>query len=150
MFATRNDMFGQAVSLSASGDMDAWNAMQLGFLAHSAVTPDHLTKVIESDPDFAMPLICKGLFTLLLGRRELYGVAADCERDARCARQGREINQKVRVFFTGTRQRIAKNEPTFGIGIVNLNTEAFAARQDIAWPKRVACNRVLNSGHIEF
>ncbi|MEN0040134.1 MAG: tetratricopeptide repeat protein [Pseudomonadota bacterium] len=99
MFAPRTDLFGQAVSLSASGDMDAWNAMQLGFLAHSAVTPDHLGKVIESDADFAMPLICKGLFTLLLGRRELYGVAADCEREARAAIGRRPVTAREWVYL---------------------------------------------------
>ncbi|EFL87890.1 tetratricopeptide repeat protein [Ahrensia sp. R2A130] len=100
MSATRTDLFGQAVTLSASGDMEAWNAMQLGFLAHSAATPDSLTKVIESDADFAMPLICKGLFTLLLGRRELYETAAACEREARAAIARRPVTAREMVFLT--------------------------------------------------
>ena len=36
-----------------------------------------------SDDDFALPLVCKGLFCLLLGRKELNDVAQQAERDAR-------------------------------------------------------------------
>ena len=68
---TREDIFGCSVTMTAEGDMSAWNDTQLAFLAHAAATPDHLGKTIASDPGFALPIICKGLFSLLLGRREL-------------------------------------------------------------------------------
>ena len=95
----RNDIFGCPVSMSPSGDLESWNNTQLGFLAHAAVTPEHLGKTLESDPDFALPIICKGIFSLLLGRRELYSVAIDAERDARKAISKRPITPRERVFF---------------------------------------------------
>ena len=95
----RHDIFGCPVSISSSGDLEAWNNTQLGFLAHAAVTPEHLGKTLQSDPDFALPIICKGMFSLLLGRRELYSVAVDAERDARNAVARRPITPREHVFL---------------------------------------------------
>lgn len=95
----REDMFGCAVSLAADGDLTAWNNTQLGFLSHAAVTPEYLGKCIASDPDFALPLVCKGLFSLLLARRELYDVALQAERDARERVKRRSITKRETVFL---------------------------------------------------
>ncbi len=95
----RTDIFGCTVSLSASGDLDAWNKTQLGFLAHAAVTPEHLGQTIKSDPDFALPYVCKGLFSLLLGRRELVQVAIDAEKEARSAASRRSLSSRETVFL---------------------------------------------------
>ena len=97
--ATREDIFGCPVSIAASGDLQAWNETQLGFLAHAAVTPDHLGRTLASDPDFALPIICKGLFSLLLGRRELNDVAKVAERDARSAMKRRPVTQREETFL---------------------------------------------------
>lgn len=97
--SAREDIFGCPVSLSKEGDLDAWNNTQLGFLAHAAVTPDHLTKTIESDAGFALPIICKGLFSLLLGRRELFDVALDAEKQARNLIQSRNVTDREMVFL---------------------------------------------------
>ncbi len=97
--STRTDIFGCPVSLSADGDLEAWNNTQLGFLAHAAVTPEHLGQTIASDADFALPLICKGLFSLLLGRRELVETALQAERDARAAIARRAISPREQVFL---------------------------------------------------
>ena len=94
-----HDIFGCPVSISPSGDLEAWNNTQLGFLAHAAVTPEHLGKVLQSDPDFALPIVCKGIFSLLLGRRELYAVAIDAERNARKAVARRPITKREHVFL---------------------------------------------------
>ncbi len=97
--ATRDDVFGCPVSIAASGDLNSWNETQLGFLSHSAATPDHLAKTVSSDIDFALPLICKGLFSLLLGRRELYRVALDAEQDARKAIARRPVTAREEIFL---------------------------------------------------
>ncbi len=94
-----HDIFGCPVSIAPSGDLEAWNNTQLGFLAHAAVTPEHLGKTLASDPDFALPIICKGIFSLLLGRRELYSVAIDAEHEARKAIARRPITQRELVFL---------------------------------------------------
>lgn len=95
----RYDVFGCTTTLSAAADLEAWNETQLGFLAHAAVTPDHLGRTLASDPDFALPIICKGLFSLLLGKRELCSVALTAERDARAAIQRRSISARETVFL---------------------------------------------------
>ena len=95
----RTDIFGCPVSISPNGDLEAWNNTQLDFLSHAATTPDNLAKCIASDADFALPLICQGLFSLLLARRELCDVAKHAERDARAAIRRRPITSREEVFL---------------------------------------------------
>ncbi len=81
----QQDSFGQQISLEHSSSLKNWNAAMLGFLAHSAATPQHLMAVLENEPGFALGHAVKGLFYLLLGRRELLAVAQD---DLAAARRG--------------------------------------------------------------
>lgn len=96
---TREDLFGCPVTLSPTGDLSAWNDMQMAFLAHSASTPDLLGKTIESDPDFALAVICKGLFSLLLARRELADVALASEQQARALMENMPVTARETTFF---------------------------------------------------
>jgi tetratricopeptide (TPR) repeat protein len=66
------DIFGQDTSLSDADAMQHWNAVQLGVLSHSAAAPQHLGALLEAAPDFALGQAAKGIFYLMLGRRELY------------------------------------------------------------------------------
>lgn len=95
----RDDIFGCPVTLAPQGDLTAWNDTQLGFLAHAAVTPEHLMKTIESDPGFALPIVCKGLFSLLLGRRELFDVAIEAEKTARILVDQRPVTTREATFL---------------------------------------------------
>ena len=95
----REDLFGCTVTISKNGDLDAWNKTQLGFLAHAASTPQHLGDTINSDDGFALPIICKGMFSLLLGRRELYDVAKTAENDARQKINQRPVSHREQEFF---------------------------------------------------
>lgn len=72
-------------SLTRPDVLDNWNAMIKAFLAHGAATPEHLGAVLDAEPDFAMIWAAKGLFSIMLGRRELYDVAQDADRKARAA-----------------------------------------------------------------
>ncbi|MEM8750848.1 MAG: tetratricopeptide repeat protein [Pseudomonadota bacterium] len=96
---TRLDIFGCPVTIAPTGDLEAWNACQLAFLAHAAATPEHLVKTIESDADFALPVICKGLFSLLLGRRELSDVAVQAQHDAAAILKRRSVTERELTFF---------------------------------------------------
>ncbi len=96
---TREDIFGCPVTMAGTGDMMAWNQTQLAFLAHAAATPDHLGKTISSDPGFALPIICKGLFSLLLGRRELSDVAIEAEQQARELIKQTPVTQREMEFL---------------------------------------------------
>ena len=95
----KEDIFGCSVSIATNGDIDAWNATQLAFLAHAAITPEHLAQTIASDPDFAFPVICKGFFCLLLGRRECYDTAVQAERDARMILKRCPATPRENVFL---------------------------------------------------
>ena len=70
-----HDIFGQQASLTKASTLNHWNATQLAFLAHGATTPDRLAAVLAEAPDFAHAQAVKGMFYLLLGRRELLQTA---------------------------------------------------------------------------
>ncbi len=71
------DIFGQDTSLSDVDAMRHWNAVQLGVLSHSASAPEHLGALLKAAPDFALGQAAKGIFYLMLGRRELYATARE-------------------------------------------------------------------------
>jgi tetratricopeptide (TPR) repeat protein len=62
-----------------------WNAMTLAFLAHGRETPVRLAAVLDRAPDFALAHAARGLFSLLLGRREMVETAQTSARLARAA-----------------------------------------------------------------
>jgi len=78
-----DDIFGQPTSLTSAVARSEWDAAQKGFLAHAAATPSHLAATLGAEPDFAMGHAVKGLFTLLMGRRELDQTAAEALAAAR-------------------------------------------------------------------
>ena len=77
------DLFGCPISTGSAPAAAAWDAMALGFLAHGAQTPAHLGAALDADPDLAIAHAAKGLFSLMLGRRELLPVAAEAHAAAR-------------------------------------------------------------------
>ena len=72
-----DDIFGQETSLTAPSSADLWNKVQLGVLSHGATAPVHLGQLLEAEPDFALGQAAKGLFLMLLGRREMQAAARD-------------------------------------------------------------------------
>lgn len=76
-------------SLSQSETVEAWNKVILGVLAHSQKTSQHLARVLELQPHFAMGHAVRGLSALLLGRRELVEVAQSASDEAHlCLKNG--------------------------------------------------------------
>ena len=82
---SRHDLFGCAIETDSSQAAAAWDAMAVAFLAHGAATPTHLGAALDADPRFAAAHAAKGLFSLMLGRRELTPVAAEAHAAARAA-----------------------------------------------------------------
>lgn len=72
------DQFGYDITLEDKDTLAAWTATVNGFLAHGATTPQHLEAALKHDPDFALGHAARGLFCLLLARRELYDTAREC------------------------------------------------------------------------
>lgn len=79
------DIFGNDVSLETTDALESWNKMQLGFLAHAAVTPASLMDVLDREQNFALGHAVKGLFYLMLGRKELIHIAVEAELAAHAA-----------------------------------------------------------------
>ncbi|MCD9147519.1 tetratricopeptide repeat protein [Pseudophaeobacter flagellatus] len=71
------DIFGQETSLSCAISQQHWDAVQMGVLAHSASTADHLGALLNTAPDFALAQAIKGISLLMLGRSELLPMAQD-------------------------------------------------------------------------
>ena len=85
----RNDQFGYETSLSSAQAVAAWDGMVLAVLAHAAATPEYLGKVLEAEPEYAAAHAVKGLFCLMLGRREMDETARAAHETATlCAQQG--------------------------------------------------------------
>lgn len=96
----KQDIFGQPTTLEQSQTLDDWNVMLLGFLAHSAQTPVFLEKVLKAETGFALGHAVKGLFYLLLGRRELIEVARKAYRDAQSALASGGATERERHFVS--------------------------------------------------
>ncbi len=96
----KHDVFGQSTSLTDEAALDSWNKAQMAFLAHGAATPEHLGAVLQSDPDFALGQAVKGLFCLLLGRRETVEVANDALKAAQGSARNAAITAREMVFVT--------------------------------------------------
>ncbi|TMV09638.1 tetratricopeptide repeat protein [Ruegeria sediminis] len=105
----KQDVFGQMNSLTRADSIEAWNGVLLGFMAHAAVTPQHLGKVLELEPDFALGHATKGLFMLLLGRRELHPVAADALKTADAAMAKQPVSLRERHYAEALRHWLAGN-----------------------------------------
>ena len=82
------DRFGSEVTLVDPAAINHWNALQRAFLAHGATAPDHLARTLQAAPDFALGHATKGLFLMLLGRRELVATAREALTQARAAASG--------------------------------------------------------------
>ncbi|MEP2705652.1 MAG: tetratricopeptide repeat protein [Roseibium sp.] len=73
-----SDQFGYDITLSDKGALAAWNKTVNAFLAHGKTTPEHLEACLSAAPQFALGHASRGLFCLLLGRRELVTTAQEC------------------------------------------------------------------------
>lgn len=73
-----DDQFGYELTLSNKDAVTCWNATVNAFLAHGKTTPQHLESCLALAPEFALGQAARGLFCLLLGRRELNEAAREC------------------------------------------------------------------------
>jgi len=103
----KQDIFGQMNSLTRPDAAEAWNGVLLGFLAHAASTPQHLAGVIEHEPDFALAHAAKGLFMVLLGRRELLPVAHEALAAADAAALIQPVTARERHYIEALRAWLA-------------------------------------------
>jgi tetratricopeptide (TPR) repeat protein len=93
-----HDIFGQTTTLTAGLALDSWNKTQLAFLAHGAATPGHLGDTLTAAPEFALGHAVKGMFYVLLGRKELTQTARDALAAARTAANASPISPREQHF----------------------------------------------------
>ncbi|NNK77389.1 MAG: tetratricopeptide repeat protein [Litoreibacter sp.] len=93
------DIYGQTTSLQKLTTLEDWNATLEAFMAHAAVTPEHLARTLAAEPDFALGHAVKGLFYLLLGRRELVETAREGHLAAKSAAQRCPVSDRERGFI---------------------------------------------------
>ena len=62
------------VTLSDAQAVGDWNGLIKAFLSHGTTAPTHLKAVLAAEPDFAMGHAVRGLFSMMMGRREIIEV----------------------------------------------------------------------------
>ncbi|MBO0346527.1 tetratricopeptide repeat protein [Roseibium sp. CAU 1637] len=72
------DQFGYDLTINTPNAVSAWDEAVSAFLAHGRETPVHLEVALTTDPRFVLGHAARGLFCLLLGRKELNDTARDC------------------------------------------------------------------------
>ncbi len=89
-----SDICNAPLSLKTPEALNSWNDMVRAFLAHGTTTPQHLGAVLTAEPDFAMGYAAKGLFSLMMGRAEMWEVAEAARDAAHRARAANPITQR--------------------------------------------------------
>lgn len=89
-----SDQFGYDITMSDRNACDAWNKAVTAFLAHGKTTPQHLEDCLAAAPDFALGHAARGLFCLLLGRRELVATAQECLATAKASAMHSPITER--------------------------------------------------------
>jgi tetratricopeptide (TPR) repeat protein len=82
---------------TSTQSVEAWDAMVRAFLAHGTQTPVHLGRLLELDPEFGLAHAAKGLFSLMMGRRELVEVAASALKDAKRFQTGTDLRETAYI-----------------------------------------------------
>ena len=77
-----------SVSVGHAASLGQWNGMIHAFLAHSAQTPAYLGRLLAAEPDLAIGHAAKGLFCLMLARREMIQPAREALASAQRAHAG--------------------------------------------------------------
>lgn len=92
------DVFGQDTTINSRDALEAWNETLMAFMAHGATTPTHLGQALTLDPNFALGYAVKGMFYLLLGRRELGETAREALGLAEAAALTTSITAREQSF----------------------------------------------------
>lgn len=93
------DVFGQDTTIISRDALEAWNGTLMAFMAHGAATPTHLGACLTADPNFALGHAVKGMFYLLLGRRELMETAREALGLAEASALSNKITAREQSFL---------------------------------------------------
>ncbi|QDG74619.1 tetratricopeptide repeat protein [Labrenzia sp. PHM005] len=89
-----SDQFGYDITLTSPTAAADWNKTVTAFLAHGKTTPEHLERCLSDSPNFALGHAARGLFCLLLGRRELVTTAQECLSVAKTSAENTPVTER--------------------------------------------------------
>ncbi|WP_420338996.1 tetratricopeptide repeat protein [Roseibium sp.] len=89
-----SDQFGYDLTLTSPAAAEEWDKTVLAFLAHGKTTPAHLETCLTEEPNFALGHATRGLFCLLLGRKELVETARECLSIARSSAANSSVTER--------------------------------------------------------
>ncbi len=92
------DICGAETDFDDAAAHRAWNAMVRGFLAHDLHAPDHLAETLRAAPHSALALAARGLFCLMLGRREMVAAAREAAQAAGLALREGAAPRRARAY----------------------------------------------------
>ncbi|MCX7558988.1 tetratricopeptide repeat protein [Sulfitobacter sp. F26204] len=95
----KHDICNAPVSLDEPASLENWNSMVRAFLAHKPSTPQHLAAVLEAEPGFVMGLAARGLFSLMMGRAEMWQIAQDAQSAAHIAAAQQAISPRETLWL---------------------------------------------------
>ena len=113
----KTDICNAPLSLKTDAALVSWNGMVRAFLAHQAATPQHLGAVLTTEPDFVMGHAARGLFSLMMGRSELWQVAEDARTAAHTALAAGPITPREQGWLTALDRWLA-DSPTGAIAAI--------------------------------
>ena len=114
------DRSGAPTGIANAAARQHWDDMTAAFLAHGAATPGHLGALMDADPDLALPVALKGLFCVMLARREMTDEARRCAETAKtllaqgdeCVRARAYLNS-LQAWLAGDPQRAVSTLETY-------------------------------------
>ncbi len=106
-----SDICNAPLSLRSATALDSWNSMVRAYLGHRATTPQHLAEVLDAAPEFAMGHAARGLFSLMMGRAEMWQVAEDARTAARAALAAGPVTAREQGWLTAL-DRWLQDSPT--------------------------------------
>ncbi|MFK7837740.1 MAG: tetratricopeptide repeat protein [Sulfitobacter sp.] len=110
----KTDVCNAPVTLEHASTVSDWDAMVRAFLAHKPATPTHLGAVLEAEPGFAIGHAARGLFSLMMGRAEMWQVAEDARTAAHAARAQGSVSAREEGWIAALDQWLA-DSPTGAI-----------------------------------
>lgn len=135
-----HDICNAPVTLNDSQTVEHWNKMIYAFLAHGQTTPQHLGATLTAAPDFAMGHAARGLFSLMMGRAEMWQVAEDARSAAHAAAAQNPITSREKGWLAALDQWLA-DSPTGAIAA--LETVLVEHPQDTLTAKAVHAIRFI-------
>lgn len=93
-------MFGFDLTLSNKQALETWNKTLKGFLSHAGSTGTTLGETLELDDTFALAHACKGLFCLILGRRELDETSIKSLAAAKASDKQNPVTERERHYIS--------------------------------------------------